>query len=314
MSTRGNSTQVLAARNHRIIGSAVVAEASAGMTTRVAMNNNRAPPPNKAMEPPNPNGATCSKRSVFKNSTSLRPTPGVSRARKRERSGRSGKEAVSPSPPPLRTARASFPACRSSRLTCRVAGRSEDPKAPALDSAFRVESHGLSVPEAALPCGPCVPWPFFLLFLLDPWEVSTLSSWGSPPAWWPYPSYYWRAFACSHVLYPLGIGPLCSRLSQWPDGPWGFPCSASRRCRRRRVTLCPGGGLSCRGADSRPVHPLHVPFGQSLSAVLALLTSRGFRVCTMLPIASFLSPALRVRLPEVDTFRRASHPSVTRDA
>src|SRR5262245_31319750 len=29
----------------------------------------------------------------------------------------SGKEAVSPSPPPLRTARASFPACRSSRLT-----------------------------------------------------------------------------------------------------------------------------------------------------------------------------------------------------
>jgi hypothetical protein len=46
-----------------------------------------------------------------------RLTPGVSCGRKRERSGRSGQEAVSPSPPPLSTARASFPACRSSRLT-----------------------------------------------------------------------------------------------------------------------------------------------------------------------------------------------------
>src|SRR5262245_50261125 len=61
-----------------------------------------------------------------------RLTLGVSCCRKRERSGRLGKEAVSPPPTPLRTARASFPACRSSRLTCRHAGRSEDPKAPAL--------------------------------------------------------------------------------------------------------------------------------------------------------------------------------------
>jgi hypothetical protein len=41
----------------------------------------------------------------------------MSRALKRERNGRSGKEAVSPSPPPRRTARASFSACRSRRLT-----------------------------------------------------------------------------------------------------------------------------------------------------------------------------------------------------
>ena len=68
------------------------------------------------------------------------------------------------------------------------------------------------------------------------------------------------AFASSHILYPLDIGRLCSRLSQWPDGPWGLPCSASRRCRRRRVPLCPGGGLSCRGADYRAAPPLHVPF------------------------------------------------------
>src|SRR5882724_674605 len=46
------------------------------------------------------------------------PTLRLSRCQKRKRgtSGRSGKEAVSPSPPPLRTARASCPACRSSRL------------------------------------------------------------------------------------------------------------------------------------------------------------------------------------------------------
>src|SRR5919197_2055836 len=68
------------------------------------------------------------------------------------------------------------------------------------------------------------------------------------------------AFASSHILYPLAIGRLCSRLSQWPDGPWGLPCSASRTDRRRRVPLCPGGGLSCRGADSRATPPLHVPF------------------------------------------------------
>src|SRR5262249_24227379 len=48
-----------------------------------------------------------------------RRTLGLSRCRKPKRgtSVGSGKEAVSPSPPPLRTARASFPACRSSRLT-----------------------------------------------------------------------------------------------------------------------------------------------------------------------------------------------------
>src|SRR4029453_10823710 len=136
----------------------------------------------------------------------------------------------------------------------------------------------------------------------------------SPPAWWPYPADYRRAFASSHILYPLGIGRLYSQLSQVPDAPGGLPCSVSRRCRRRRVTLCPGGGLSCRCADYRPAHPLHVPFGQSLSAALALSPSRGLQVFTRLPIASFLSPALQVRLPESSTFRRASHPSVTRDA
>jgi hypothetical protein len=65
------------------------------------------------------------------------------------------------------------------------------------------------------------------------------------------------------------------------DHPWGCPCSASRRGRRRRGTLCPGGGLSYRWADSRAADPLHGPCGQRLSAALALLPARGLRVFTM---------------------------------
>jgi hypothetical protein len=38
----------------------------------------------------------------------------------------------------------SFPACRSSRLTCRNAGRSEDPKAPALDCPLGLFPVGLA--------------------------------------------------------------------------------------------------------------------------------------------------------------------------
>jgi hypothetical protein len=64
-------------------------------------------------------------------------TPRIRCCRKRERSERSGSRSLSPGPRPLRTARASFPACRSSRLTCSDAGRSEDPKAQALDSPCR---------------------------------------------------------------------------------------------------------------------------------------------------------------------------------
>jgi hypothetical protein len=203
--------------------------------------------------------------------------------------------------------------------------RSEDPKAQALDYPFRGGPIDLGPVRGRIATVfRCLGQPYrtdrvchchsFVSSYSTrgksaPFQVGSLHRPG-----WPYPSYYWRAFASSHILYPLGIGQLCSRLSPWPDRPWGFPCSASRRCRRRRVTLSPGGGLSWRWADYRPAHPLHVPFGQSLSAALALLTSRGLRVFTMLPIASFLSPALRVRLPETRTFWRAAHPSVPRDA
>src|SRR5919108_4177873 len=87
-----------------------------------------------------------------------------------------------------------------------------------------------------------------------------------------------------------------------------------------------GGHADAVGSPSAPVEVCPVErstpdrpllstyhFGQSLSAALALLTSRGLQGFTMLPIASFLSPALQVRLPEGSTFRRASHFSVTRD-
>jgi hypothetical protein len=77
---------------------------------------------------------------------------------------------------------------------------------------------------------------------------------------WPYPSDYRRAFASSHLLYPLGIGWLSSQLSQWPDHPWGLPCSASWRIERFRVTLCPGELMSYRWTDYRTAHPAHIPF------------------------------------------------------
>ena len=39
---------------------------------------------------------------------------------------------------------------------------------------------------------------------------------------WPYPSDYRRAFASSHILYPLGIGLPCGRLSRLDRQPMGF--------------------------------------------------------------------------------------------
>jgi hypothetical protein len=152
-------------------------------------------------------------------------TPGFSRCRKREqrRSGRSGKEAVSPSPPPLRTARASFPACRSSRLTCRYTlGHSEDPQAQALDCPltrratvvrchwwpYRSDrvSHGLPSCSSYSTGGKSAPF-----------QVGSFHPCGRP-----YPSDYRRAFASSHILYPLGIGLPCGRLSRFNRPPMGF--------------------------------------------------------------------------------------------
>jgi hypothetical protein len=171
-------------------------------------------------------------------------------------------------------------------------GRSEDPKAQALDSPCRGGPIDLGpVRGRKATIFRCLRRPYrtdrvchYLSF------VSSYSTRGTSaplqggslhlPSW-PYPSDDRRAFAASHVRYPLGIGQLCSRLSQRSDSPWGLPCSASRRCRRRRVPLCPGGGLACRWADYRPAHPLHVPFGPSLSAALARLTSRGLQGFTM---------------------------------
>ena len=53
----------------------------------------------------------------FPSARRWRLTLALSRCRQRARGKRSGQEAVSPSPPPLRTARARCPACRSRRLT-----------------------------------------------------------------------------------------------------------------------------------------------------------------------------------------------------
>ena len=156
-------------------------------------------------------------------------------------------------------------------LPALLLGRSEAPKAQVLDAPF----HG-----GPVDWGPLRGWRATVFRCLGPpyrtdrvcHGLSSVSSdsTGETSApfqggslhlpRWPYPSDDRMAFASSHLLYPLGIGWLYSQLRQWPDDPWGLPCSASRTCRRRRVPLCPGGGLSCRGADSRAVPPLHVPF------------------------------------------------------
>jgi hypothetical protein len=160
-------------------------------------------------------------------------TLAVSRRRKRERSGRSGSRSLSPGPRPLRTARASFPACRSSRLTCRDAGRSEDPKAQVLDCPLRF------APVDLVPAGGrratvvrCRRWPnrsdrvshhlpsfspYSTRGKSAPFQVGYLH-----PCRWPYPSDYRRAFASSHILYPLGIGLPCGRLSRCDRPPMGL--------------------------------------------------------------------------------------------
>jgi hypothetical protein len=150
-------------------------------------------------------------------------------------------------------------------------GRAADPKAQVLDAPFRCGPialgplrgrsapvvRGLGRPSRAARVCPG------LAFVSSdstggtsaPCQVGAL-----PLPWWPAPSDDRLAFASSHILDPLGLGPLDRQLSQLPDPPWGFPCSVSRKCRRRRVPRCPGGGLSGRWADARPAHPLHRPF------------------------------------------------------
>jgi hypothetical protein len=160
--------------------------------------------------------------------------PDMSRRGKRERrrSRRSGSRSLSPGPRPLGTARASFPACRSGRLTCGDAGRSEAPKAQALDSPF----HG-----GPIDLGPVHAWIATVCrWLRRPYRSDRVSHGPSSfssysisgksapfqvrsfhPCGWPYPSDYRRAFASSHILYPLGIGPPCGRLSRLDRPPMG---------------------------------------------------------------------------------------------
>ena len=145
-----------------------------------------------------------------------------------------GSRSLSPGPRPLRTARASFPACRSRRLTCRDAGRSEDPKAQVLDCPLRF------APVDLVPAGGrratvvrCRRWPnrsdrvshhlpscspYSTRGKSAPFQVGYLH-----PCRWPYPSDDRRAFASSHILYPLGIGLPCGRLSRCDRPPMGFP-------------------------------------------------------------------------------------------
>ena len=98
------------------------------------------------------------------------------------------------------------------------------------------------MPQATRPCGPCA---MAFPSSRPPRPVGSQHPFrlGLSTLGWPYPSDYRRAFASSHVLCPLGIGRLCSRLSQGFTVPPAGDADA-------RGPLCPGGGLSCRGADS----------------------------------------------------------------
>jgi hypothetical protein len=132
---------------------------------------------------------------------------------------------------------------------------------------------------------------------------------------WPYPSDDRRAFACSHSPDPLGLGPPCgrwSRLDRPPMGltvfhqlerptPSGHPlprwASILSMGRRQRCPSCPHTMLVRASPPFWPVR-LHEVCGCS--------------PCD--PIALFLSPGVRVRLPGPGTFLHASHLPVTRDA
>jgi hypothetical protein len=216
-----------------------------------------------------------------------RRTLALSRCRKPQRSGGSGKEAVSPSPPPLRTARASFPACRSSRLTCRNAGRSEDPKAPALDcplGLFPVDLVPGSARRATVVR--CRWWPYRSDRVSH--GLSSFSSYSTRGKSAPFQvgSLHPRGVALSLRL-PEGLRFLPHPL---PPGYWPAlrPVESVGPTTHGVYRVPPAGDADAVGSPSAPVEvcpvnvqttDLHIlstyPFGQSLSAALALSTSRG---------------------------------------
>jgi hypothetical protein len=255
-------------------------------------------------------------------------TPGMSRCRKRERrrSIRSGSRSLSPGPRPLRTARASFPACRSSRLTCGDAGRSEDPKAQALDSPFR---------RGPIDLGPVHAWRATVFRCLRrPYRadrvyhcLSFVSSYSTRGKSAPFQvgSLHPQGVALSLRL-PEGLRFLAPPL---PPGHWPALRQVESACPTTHgaYRVPPAGESNALGSPSAPVglcpidgQTTELPilptyhFGSGLSAALACSTSRGLEVFTMLPIALFLSPGVQMRLPGVGTFLHASHLPVTRDA
>ena len=145
-------------------------------------------------------------------------------------SGQSGSRSLSPGPRPLRTGHESFlhPALPIS----------EDPKAGFGLSIRRATVSASSDPTVRTVCAMAFPSsrPPRPVGSQHPFQVGSLLH---PRG--PIPPIT-ESLASSHVLCPLGIGRLCSRLSQF---------TVFRQQEMQTPgPLCPGGGLSCRGADS----------------------------------------------------------------
>jgi len=187
---------------------------------------------------------------------------------------RSGKEVLSPAPPPLRTGRASFPASGSSigKRTLRHAARSHEERPSTLPRRSR-QRNRRKLHQQEL----CTPPTFLHCFLKSVCqtlhvdqhqrEVCRLSPWGNVALRLnPYPAHYRPAFACSLIPYPPSR-QLPLRVA--------FPCGEKTGLPRSvAVTVWVRSRLFAGGASTAPEEfgasgPDHVPFGPSVSASCA---------------------------------------------
>ena len=132
------------------------------------------------------------------------------------------------------------------------------------------------------------------LYRKDQTKVCTLSGWVSPRVR-PYPSYYWAAFAFSVLSYPL-LHPPSLRSGYHACGEHrAYPVVDEEECGAVRLESVPRWAFGCRHPQSLEVILPTYPFGDGLSASLAMSLSRGFTMTLHLRSTSpaFPSPPPR---------------------